>query len=71
MLKELEYSKNLVEKSKNETISTLNYMQKELHSSLETINLLDEDKKNKNELKLIKFITEFGEKVSGLIELGK
>lgn len=71
MLKELEYSKNLVEKSKNETISTLNYMQKELHSSLETINLLDEDKQNKNELKLIKFITEFGEKVSGLIELGK
>lgn len=71
MLKELEYSKNLAEKSKNETINTLNYMQKELHSSLETINLLDEDKKNKNELKLIKFITEFGEKVSGLIELGK
>lgn len=71
MLKELEYSKNLVEKSKNETISTLNYMQKELHSSLETINLLDEDKQNKNELKLIKFITKFGEKVSGLIELGK
>ena len=71
MLKELEYSKNLAEKSKNETINTLSYMQKELHSSLETINLLDEDKKNKNELKLIKFITEFGEKVSGLIELGK
>lgn len=71
MLKELEYSKNLAEKSKNETINTLNYMQKELHSSLETINLLEEDKKNKNELKLIKFITEFGEKVSGLIELGK
>lgn len=71
ILKELEYSKNLAEKSKNETINTLNYMQKELHSSLETINLLDEDKKNKNELKLIKFITEFGEKVSGLIELGK
>lgn len=71
ILKELEYSKNLAEKSKNETINTLNYMQKELHSSLETINLLDEDKKNKNEFKLIKFITEFGEKVSGLIELGK
>lgn len=71
MLKESEYFKNLAEKSKNETINTLNNMQKELNSSLETINLLNEDKKNENELKLIEFITNFGEKVSGLIELGK
>ena len=43
MLKESEYFKNLAEKSKNETINTLNNMQKELNSSLETINLLNED----------------------------
>lgn len=79
IMKELEYSRTIAEKSKNETINTLDNIKNELNEPLNKIINFDNTKIGKltkeeliSEVKDLKeFTTNFAGKVFSLIELGK